>query len=304
MTEAKADLGLIGLAVMGQNLVLNMSDHGYVVAVFNRTSEKTTDIRFIIEGPNYGILCKCREENGIVTASIPKLKGILPAGQFEAKLEVVLDGKYFRPLHESIEFKPLVEFDITSAKARPTIETRINTTAIKVRVLEEPEQKEENMKSSEIVEKDDEPKEQSAPSSKTDTAKAPKAAKSEGSASGDKPPETWDQIVKKSITRPDNAPKIEKGDFDYDNVAKATPIVNSKTTSSQSGEATTTKNLPPQGKDNTTSGKQSNTTSKQSAQPSHQAAPKKNVDKDRAKQILDKINGFKTTIASMKGNKS
>lgn len=43
MTEAKADLGLIGLAVMGQNLVLNMSDHGYVVAVFNRTSEKTTE---------------------------------------------------------------------------------------------------------------------------------------------------------------------------------------------------------------------------------------------------------------------
>lgn len=43
MTEAKADLGLIGLAVMGQNLVLNMSDHGYVVAVFNRTSAKTTE---------------------------------------------------------------------------------------------------------------------------------------------------------------------------------------------------------------------------------------------------------------------
>jgi len=32
-----ADIGLIGLAVMGQNLVLNMNDHGYTVAVFNRT---------------------------------------------------------------------------------------------------------------------------------------------------------------------------------------------------------------------------------------------------------------------------
>jgi 6-phosphogluconate dehydrogenase len=31
------DLGLIGLAVMGQNLVLNMADHGFHVAVFNRT---------------------------------------------------------------------------------------------------------------------------------------------------------------------------------------------------------------------------------------------------------------------------
>ncbi len=33
MTEKKADLGLIGLAVMGQNLVLNMNDHGFKVAV-------------------------------------------------------------------------------------------------------------------------------------------------------------------------------------------------------------------------------------------------------------------------------
>jgi len=36
----KADIGLIGLAVMGQNLVLNMNDKGYTVAVFNRTTAK------------------------------------------------------------------------------------------------------------------------------------------------------------------------------------------------------------------------------------------------------------------------
>ena len=35
---SKADIGLIGLAVMGQNLVLNMNDHGFAVAVFNRTT--------------------------------------------------------------------------------------------------------------------------------------------------------------------------------------------------------------------------------------------------------------------------
>lgn len=40
MSEAKADLGLIGLAVMGQNLVLNMDDHGFTISVFNRTVEK------------------------------------------------------------------------------------------------------------------------------------------------------------------------------------------------------------------------------------------------------------------------
>ena len=35
-----ADIGLIGLAVMGQNLVLNINDHGYSVAVYNRTIER------------------------------------------------------------------------------------------------------------------------------------------------------------------------------------------------------------------------------------------------------------------------
>jgi 6-phosphogluconate dehydrogenase len=37
------DIGLIGLAVMGQNLVLNMNDHGYKVAVFNRTTSKVDE---------------------------------------------------------------------------------------------------------------------------------------------------------------------------------------------------------------------------------------------------------------------
>jgi 6-phosphogluconate dehydrogenase len=46
-----ADIGLIGMAVMGQNLVLNMADHGYSVAVYNRTTEKVD--RFI-EGPAKG----------------------------------------------------------------------------------------------------------------------------------------------------------------------------------------------------------------------------------------------------------
>jgi 6-phosphogluconate dehydrogenase len=47
----KADIGLIGLAVMGQNLALNMSDHGFKVAVFNRTTSKVDDF---LAGPAKG----------------------------------------------------------------------------------------------------------------------------------------------------------------------------------------------------------------------------------------------------------
>ncbi len=41
--EPKADIALIGLAVMGQNLILNMADHGYTVVAFNRTVSKVDD---------------------------------------------------------------------------------------------------------------------------------------------------------------------------------------------------------------------------------------------------------------------
>ena len=42
MSEA-ADIGLIGLAVMGENLVLNMASKGFTVAVYNRTTKKVDD---------------------------------------------------------------------------------------------------------------------------------------------------------------------------------------------------------------------------------------------------------------------
>src|ERR1700709_912837 len=41
--EPKADIALIGLAVMGQNLILNMNDHGYTVVAYNRTVSKVDD---------------------------------------------------------------------------------------------------------------------------------------------------------------------------------------------------------------------------------------------------------------------
>ena len=41
MNTNQCDIGLIGLAVMGENLVLNMESKGFTVAVFNRTTEVT-----------------------------------------------------------------------------------------------------------------------------------------------------------------------------------------------------------------------------------------------------------------------
>ncbi len=50
----KADIGLIGLAVMGQNLVLNMARNGYTVAVYNRTTSTMTE--FVQANPDASLV--------------------------------------------------------------------------------------------------------------------------------------------------------------------------------------------------------------------------------------------------------
>ena len=55
---AKADIAVVGMAVMGQNLALNMNDHGFAVAVFNRTAAVT---QAFLAGP-------ARDRNSIYAA--------------------------------------------------------------------------------------------------------------------------------------------------------------------------------------------------------------------------------------------
>jgi 6-phosphogluconate dehydrogenase len=50
MPKSPSDIGLIGLAVMGQNLALNIADHGFQISVYNRTTEKTD--KFVADNPS------------------------------------------------------------------------------------------------------------------------------------------------------------------------------------------------------------------------------------------------------------
>ena len=84
----KADIGLIGLAVMGENLVLNMESKGFTVAVFNRTVEKVN--RFV-EG-------RAKGKNIIGTRSIEELVSSLKTPR-----KVMLMVKAGKPVDEFIE---------------------------------------------------------------------------------------------------------------------------------------------------------------------------------------------------------
>lgn len=84
----QADIGLIGLAVMGQNLVLNMNDHGFRVAVFNRTTSKVDDF---MSGPAKG-------SQVIGTHSIEEL-----IGKLKRPRRVMLMVKAGAPVDEFID---------------------------------------------------------------------------------------------------------------------------------------------------------------------------------------------------------
>ncbi|MDX1953192.1 MAG: decarboxylating NADP(+)-dependent phosphogluconate dehydrogenase [Verrucomicrobiota bacterium] len=65
--EPKADLALIGLAVMGQNLILNMNDHGYTVVAYNRTVSKVDEF----------LANEAKGTNVIGAHSIPEMVSLL-----------------------------------------------------------------------------------------------------------------------------------------------------------------------------------------------------------------------------------
>jgi len=85
---SKADIGIIGLAVMGQNLALNMNDHGFTVAAYNRTVSKVDE--FLNKG--------AKGTKIIGTHSIEELVGVL-----QKPRRVMLMVQSGQPVDEFIE---------------------------------------------------------------------------------------------------------------------------------------------------------------------------------------------------------
>ncbi|GAG28171.1 unnamed protein product, partial [marine sediment metagenome] len=86
MTDS--DIGLIGLAVMGQNLVLNMERNGYRVAVYNRTAAKTEEF---ITGPGSGKNIVSTFSVGELVNSISKPRKVMIMVKSGAPVDAVID---------------------------------------------------------------------------------------------------------------------------------------------------------------------------------------------------------------------
>ena len=90
MAKPLSDIGLVGLAVMGQNLALNIADHGFRISVYNRTTEKTE--KFVADHPVTpgGVVgTKTLEE---FVGSIAKPRKIVILVQAGKGTDAVIDG--------------------------------------------------------------------------------------------------------------------------------------------------------------------------------------------------------------------
>ena len=84
----KADIGIIGLAVMGENLILNMESRGFTVAAYNRTVSKVDSF---VEG-------RARGKNIIGTRSLEELAAVLAKPR-----KIMLMIKAGKPVDDFIE---------------------------------------------------------------------------------------------------------------------------------------------------------------------------------------------------------
>ena len=86
---SQADIGLIGLAVMGENLVLNMANHGHTIAVFNRSTDK---VKAFVEGRAKGkpIIGAYNYEELI--AKLKRPRRIMIMVKAGAPVDAVIDG--------------------------------------------------------------------------------------------------------------------------------------------------------------------------------------------------------------------
>ncbi|MDR0534030.1 MAG: NADP-dependent phosphogluconate dehydrogenase [Verrucomicrobiales bacterium] len=88
--KSKSDIGLIGLAVMGQNLALNIADHGFQISVYNRTTAKTDEFVAGHPGTPGGLVgTKTLEEFVSSLATPRKIVILVQAGK---ATDAVIDG--------------------------------------------------------------------------------------------------------------------------------------------------------------------------------------------------------------------
>ena len=109
-------------------LEFNVDIQGYA----NTSTTKAPKVRMILEQKNMGFCMVATKEDKTYTVVIPEMKNIMESGVCEARMEVIIDNKYFVPWESQIEFDrevkveaaPIIKEElqpVVSVQAQPVI---------------------------------------------------------------------------------------------------------------------------------------------------------------------------------------
>ena len=93
--------------------------------------------RFIIEGSDFSLMFPCKQVNENVEVKIPELKKFFKAGEYSARLEIILDNKLYTPLTESILFEPTIEIASTVKPVKLRESVKVSSITVKKSELNE-----------------------------------------------------------------------------------------------------------------------------------------------------------------------
>lgn len=132
---------------------LNTSkDLEFTLQIFGTSASNKVEARFMIVGVDYTIACNCKQLEGGsgIMVHVPKLEGIIPAGVYKARFEVVLGDKFFVPVEDEIELVAPVKVTatmttaeteatvVTMKMATPEVTEVTKATTVKARVKKAP----------------------------------------------------------------------------------------------------------------------------------------------------------------------
>mmetsp|Transcript_9156 Transcript_9156/g.20194 ORF Transcript_9156/g.20194 Transcript_9156/m.20194 type:complete len:494 (-) Transcript_9156:253-1734(-) len=91
-SEATSRIGLVGLAVMGQNLALNIAEKGFKISVYNRSGDKTDDAVARAKKENLGALLTGYKDMGEFVKSIQKPRCVIILVKAGAAVDATIEG--------------------------------------------------------------------------------------------------------------------------------------------------------------------------------------------------------------------
>ena len=114
-------------------LEFNVDIQGYA----NTSTSKEPQVRLFLEQKNIGFCMSAKKDNKTYSVIIPELKNIMESGSCDARMEVIIDNKYFVPWESKIEFDREVKVEAApvireepkpnvSVQVKPVIKEKIN----------------------------------------------------------------------------------------------------------------------------------------------------------------------------------